>query len=94
MGKGGSMSEGDYELYALHFNGRVPAIRYYQSRTKGIKARKKYRAMGYHVQLNKVEIPDAGEKGVGGDNNLSRTRFADWFRPSRVAAKFARGRNR
>jgi len=44
----------EYELYALHFNGRVPAIRYYRSRAKGVAARKRYHKMGYHVQLNKV----------------------------------------
>ena len=79
------------EPYVLRFDGRVPAVRYYVSREKGVKARSKYRKLGLHVQLLKVqipedkvqileELPDAKTEPNSRDNNNFFTRLTDRFR--------------
>jgi len=72
------------EPYVLRFDGRVPAVRYYVSREKGVKARRKYRMLGYHVQLLKIqtseELPDAKTEPNSRDNNNFFTRLTDRFR--------------
>ena len=75
----------EVELYALNFSGRFPTVRYYPSRAAGVKARSRYRGMGYHVQLDKVQVRDA-EAGLqrpedeGGSDNTILTKIADRFR--------------
>ena len=74
--------------YVLRFDGRIPAVRYYKDREAGVKARKKYRAEGYHVLLHKVQIPqentigtiDTAAKPTRRDHNSFLNRIADRFR--------------
>ena len=79
------------EPYILRFDGRVPVVRRYPSRVKGIKARRKYRKLGLHVQLLKVqipedkvqileELPDAKTEPNSRGNNNFFTRLTDRFR--------------
>ena len=79
------------EPYVLRFDGRVPVVRWYPSRVRGIKARRKYRKLGFHVQLLKVqipenkvqileELPDAKTEPDSRDNNNFFTRLTDRFR--------------
>ena len=79
--------------YVLRFDGRIPIVKYYKNKEEGVKARRKYRAEGYHVLLHPVpamkgkDIEFKAKPEPRGDNNNRFSRFTDWRRRT-----FGRGR--